>query len=229
MAGQVSQNGAMSLANHLGGVGGVVIQTTMPTFVPGLIWINDSTSPPVQMVWNSETWVDGPEQHFVALLTGDPSQAGQGGGYAETVADIAAVEDTTPGYTRQPVTFAPVPAPYSSSTAYVVGNQVSFEGFVYTNAVASTNVAPTGAESSNSTWTYTPNGGYPGEVANSNVLTWGPYTAAQALPVQWAALVTVSSGTVGLLKYMWILPAPQQVNISQSIQAGVGSLILAES
>jgi hypothetical protein len=229
MSGQVSQIGAIALANKLGGIGGVVIQTTMPTFVPGLIWINDSTSPPVQMVWNSETWVDGPETLFVALLTGDPSVAGQAGGFAETVADITAIEDTTPGYARQPVTFANVPALYNSATPYAVGSQVMFQGFVYTNATASTNVAPTGQESSNSTWTYTPNGGYPGEVANSDVLTWGPYTAAQTLAVQFAALVTVSSGSVGLLKYMWTLPEPQQVNISQSIQAGVGSLILAES
>jgi hypothetical protein len=229
MSGQVSQIGAIALANKLGGIGGVVIQSSMPTFVPGLVWINDSTSPPVQMVWNSETWVDGPEELFVALLTGDPSVAGQDGGYAETVADIVPIEDNTAGYARQPVTFANVPALYNGSDPYVIGDEVMFQGFVYTNAISGTGVAPTGAESSNDNWTYTPNGGYPGEVANSDVLTWGPYTAAQTLPVQFAALVTCSSGSVGLLRYMWTLPAPQQVNISQSIQAGVGSLILAES
>lgn len=228
MAGQASQNAATALANHIGGIGGVHLGTTAPTYVPGLSWVN-TTSGAVLMVWNSVAWVAGPATLYVALLTGDPSQAGQGGGYAETVADILSCEDTTAGYARQPVTFGNVPALYSGSTAYVVGNQVNYLGLAYTNLVASTGSAPSGNQTSNTNWAYTPDGAYPAPVANSNVLTWGPYTAAQPLAVQWAALVTVSSGSVGLLKYMWTLPAPQQVNISQSIQAGVGSLILAES
>lgn len=228
MAGQASQSAAMSLANHLGGIGGVHLGTTAPTYVPGLSWVN-TTSGAVYMVWNSVAWVAGPATLYVALLTGDPSQAGSGGGYAETLADIVTVEDTTSGYARQPVTFGNVPALYSGSVAYVVGNQVTYLGMTYTNLVACTGNTPSGNQTNTTYWAYTPDGGYPAEVANTNVLTWGPYTAAQPMAVQWAALVTASSGSTGLLKYMWTLPAPQQVNISQSIQAGVGSLILAES
>ena len=71
--------------------------------------------------------------------------------------------------------------------------------------------------------------GYPAVVANTAALTFGPYTAAQASPVQWAAMVTAASGTTGLLKYMWALPAAQQVGISQSIQIPIGDLTLGES
>lgn len=188
MAGQVSQVESQTLANTLGGIVPPLIvdgSSNYPsTYTPGQVLIDYSSTPPVLMVWNGTTWVAGPETLYIALLTGDPSQASLAtpGAYAQTVADIAAVEDTTAGYARQPITFAPV----AGTT-------------------------------------------YPAQVANTAAITWGPYTAAQASPVQWAAMVTSPSGTTGLLKYMWTLPAPQQVNVSQSITVGAGAVILTES
>lgn len=67
---------------------------------------------------------------------------------------------------------------------------------------------------------------YPAVSSNTNDLTFGPYTAAQAAAVQWAALVTVASGTAGFLSYTWNLSPAQQVQISQSIIIGSGTLTL---
>jgi hypothetical protein len=230
MAGQVSQQGAIALVNHIGGIAPPVISATAPAiWVPGLVWIDTATTPPTLMVWNSETWVAGPDELFIALLIGDPSVAGQNGGYAETVADIVAIEDPTAGYDRQQVTFGPMPADYSSATTYAVGTQVQFEGFVYTNLVAGSGTAPAGGEASNASWQFNQDADYPSVIANTNTLSFGPYTAAQAAPVQFAALVTCASGAVGRLAYTWTLPVQQQVNVSQFIQAGAGSLTLGQS
>lgn len=70
---------------------------------------------------------------------------------------------------------------------------------------------------------------YPATISNIAALTFGPYTAAQLQAVQWAALVTAAAGTIGLLLYMWTLPAPQQVSSSQSIQIAAGDLTLSQS
>lgn len=66
----------------------------------------------------------------------------------------------------------------------------------------------------------------PAQASNTNTLTFGPYTANQALPVQWAALVTAASGTTGLLKYTWNLDTIEQVSVSQPIIIPAGSLVL---
>lgn len=71
--------------------------------------------------------------------------------------------------------------------------------------------------------------GYPAVISNTATLTFGAYTAAQQLPVQWAALVTAVSGDLGLLLYMWTLPAPQQVGIAETIQIPAGDLTLGQS
>jgi hypothetical protein len=107
---------------------------------------------------------------------------------------------------------------------------VYYNGCTYQCNVASvTGTAPTGTVANNADWTLVGVGSsYPAQVANTNQLTW-TYTASQALPVQWAALVNVSSGSAGELKYMWTLPVAQQVQATQSIQAGIGSFVLAES
>lgn len=165
---------------------------------------------------------------YLALLTSDPSQAvAQNGGYAMNISDL--VEDQTAGYARQAVTFA-IPPTYASGTTYALGQQVFYNSYLYQCAVAtSLGVAPPGtAGMSNANWTYV-NNGYPATISNSNVITFGAYTAAQALPVQWAALVTVVSGTAGLLLYTWKLPAAQQVANSQSIQIGAGLLTIDQS
>lgn len=62
--------------------------------------------------------------------------------------------------------------------------------------------------------------------SNTNTITFGPYTANQALPVQWAALVTALSGTVGLLLYTWTLDTIEQVLTSAPIIIPAGQLVL---
>lgn len=179
MAGQLSATGAQALANHIGGIVPPHLGTSAPTWVPGLIWI-DTTSGATAKYWNTSAWVAGTPGLYVALLTGDPSQSGEGGGYAQGISDL--VEDTTSGYARQAVTFAEPGSP-----------------------------------------------GYPAVITNTAVVTFGPYSAAQLLEVQWAALVTASSGNLGLLLYMWALPGPQMVGVSQSIQIPIGDLTLGQS
>lgn len=69
---------------------------------------------------------------------------------------------------------------------------------------------------------------YPSQSSNTNNLTFGPYTEAQVAAVQWCALVTVSTGTAGLLKYWWDMSPSQQVQISQTIIIGSGTLTFNE-
>jgi hypothetical protein len=69
---------------------------------------------------------------------------------------------------------------------------------------------------------------YPSTSANTNLITFGPMTSSMLIPVQWVALVTVSSltPTQGYFLASWNLAAPIQVNASQNIQIGIGQLIL---
>jgi hypothetical protein len=66
----------------------------------------------------------------------------------------------------------------------------------------------------------------PAQASNTGAITFGPYTANQALPVQWAALVTALSGTTGLLVYWWTLDTIEQVSVSQPIIIPAGDLVL---
>jgi hypothetical protein len=66
----------------------------------------------------------------------------------------------------------------------------------------------------------------PAQASNTNTVTFGPYTANQELAVQWAALVTAQTGTVGLLLYTWDLDTIEQVEVSQPIIIPAGSLVL---
>jgi hypothetical protein len=238
MAGQASQNAATALINHLGNVAPTLFFNgvgNLPTsWVPGQRAYDYSQTPPAQYHWTGSAWASGAAALYIALLTSDPSQASlaKPGTYAQTLADIVAIEDTTAGYARQAVTFGSAggAATYSSGTTYTLGTQVYYNGFTYQCAVTSvTGTAPTGTVSSNADWTLVGVGTtYPAQVANTNQLTW-TYTASQALAVQWAALVTAASGSAGELKYMWTLPEAQQVQATQSIQAGIGSFVLSES
>lgn len=231
MAGQLSAYGAQALANKISGIVPPYIGTAAPTWVPGLDWINTSGTPALY-AWNGTAWVAATTMgNYIALLTADPTQAAtQNGGYAMNISDLT--EDTTAGYARLPVTFAEPPT-YGSGTTYTLGQQVFYQGYLYQCAVNSiSGSAPPGTEgASNANWTYVSNG-YPAVVSNTSVLTW-TYSAAQALPVGWAALVYVPTATPGsssgLLKYMWALPTPQQVANSQSIQIGAGLLTLGQS
>jgi hypothetical protein len=178
VSGQVSQVGAQSLVNKIAGNVPPAVQSSAPTWIPGLDWV-DTTSGATLKYWNGSAWIAGTSPRYVALLTASPFTSGPGGGYAQAITDL--VELTTTGYSRQAVTFS--------------------------NAGAT----------------------YPSPGSNSGVLTFGPMTASMTLAAQWAALVTASSGTAGLLLYFWTLDTPQQVSVSQSIQMPIGSLSFSES
>jgi hypothetical protein len=176
MTGQIAQYGAEATLNHLTGQGVPVVQNTAPTWVPGMVWVNDSTNPPILYSWNGTSWVSGLSGLYLALLIADPSTSGSGGGPAVLLSDLQ--EDTTAGYARQSVTF-------TAASAAV-----------------------------------------PSQAQNTAAITFGPYTANQAAPVQWAALVTAASGTTGILKYTWTLDTVEQVQVSQPIIFPAGALVL---
>ena len=67
---------------------------------------------------------------------------------------------------------------------------------------------------------------YPSVASNSNLITFGPMSTSMLAPVQWVALVTSSGGTTGYFLASWNLAAPIQVNASQTIQVGIGQLVL---
>lgn len=64
----------------------------------------------------------------------------------------------------------------------------------------------------------------PSVSANNSTITWGPFTGDMQLSAQWAALVTVLSGTGGSLLYTWTLETPEQAASSQQIQIATGDL-----
>lgn len=69
----------------------------------------------------------------------------------------------------------------------------------------------------------------PSVISNSSLLTFGPMTANMTLAAQWAALVTVASGTVGHLHFTWTLDQPQQVLATQEIAIAAGTLSITQS
>lgn len=66
---------------------------------------------------------------------------------------------------------------------------------------------------------------YPSVTSNTAVLTF-TMSSTMLVGVQWAALVTASSGTNGLFLASWGLAQSYSVNASQSIQVGIGQLVL---
>jgi hypothetical protein len=75
----------------------------------------------------------------------------------------------------------------------------------------------------------------PSSITNSNLMTYGPYTANQAAPVSWTALLAVPAQFTGgyaplartvqngLLLYIWQVPNPQQVLATQNIAIAAGT------
>lgn len=114
MSGQLTQVGAQILANKIGGNVPPSIGTSAPTWVPGLDWINTSSSPALYS-WNGAAWVAGAATLYIALLGASPFTSGPGGGYAEAITDL--VEISTAGYARQTVDFANATAAYPSVAA----------------------------------------------------------------------------------------------------------------
>lgn len=72
----------------------------------------------------------------------------------------------------------------------------------------------------------TPSAALPSQVSNTGAITFGPYGANMTVPDQWVALVTVQSGTNGLLLYTWQLDTAEQVLNTQPIVIPAGALIL---
>jgi len=74
-----------------------------------------------------------------------------------------------------------------------------------------------------------PTNAYPSVIANSAIISFGPFTANMALAAQWLAMVTSSSGTGGALKYTWTLDSPEQVNATQYINIAAGAITISQS
>ena len=114
MSGQLSQVGAQMLANKIGGNVPPAIQTSAPTWIPGLDWINN-TSGAVLNTWNGSAWVTGGATLYTALVTASPFTSGPAGGAAQAISDL--VELTTAGYSRQVVDFSNAAGSYPSPVA----------------------------------------------------------------------------------------------------------------
>jgi hypothetical protein len=67
---------------------------------------------------------------------------------------------------------------------------------------------------------------YPSASSNTNLVSFGPFSATMLAPVQWVAMVTSASGTTGYFLASWNMPVALQVDTSQYIYVGVGSLLL---
>jgi hypothetical protein len=71
--------------------------------------------------------------------------------------------------------------------------------------------------------------GTPVSIQNNALITFGPFTGNMSLPCQWLALVSVASGTIGLLLETFTLSAPQQVLATQSITLAPEALTITDS
>lgn len=70
---------------------------------------------------------------------------------------------------------------------------------------------------------------YPSVATNTGLLTFGPFSVNMSLPVQWIAMVSVASGTAGLLLNSWSISAPQQVQSTQTINIAASALQITQS
>lgn len=105
MAGQLTQVGAQYLSNTLSQQAVPHIGTTAPvTWIPGQYWYNTTTSTLMCYDPATTSWVTGPYVLYLALLTTDPATLGPSSTPVQTIAQMAAGEDTTAGYTRQAFT-----------------------------------------------------------------------------------------------------------------------------
>lgn len=180
MAGQIAPIAADATLNLLSGEFTLAVQSSAPTWVPGLYWVDSGHGNALNM-YNGITWVN-VANRYLALLTSDPATSGPGGTPAVLISDLDECSDS--GYARQPVTM--------------------------------------GTATGTST---------PAVAANSGLITWGPFNVDMALPVSWLALVTVQSGSNGLLVWTWDVPAEmaQQVAASEFVQCPTGGLVMSQS
>ena len=98
----VAQVGAQAQLNLLTATALPVVSSSAPTWIPGLIWVNTTTNPPVLYRWNGVSWVAaGTGVNYLVLLTADPSGL-------VNISDLTECQDA--GYSRQL-------APFSAATA----------------------------------------------------------------------------------------------------------------
>lgn len=81
------------------------------------------------------------------------------------------------------------------------------------------------------TWTAPaiPTGGALYQSSNSNLISFGPFTASMLADAVYAALVSSSSGTGGDMIFFWAFDAPQTAVVNETIQIPAGKLILAHN
>lgn len=70
---------------------------------------------------------------------------------------------------------------------------------------------------------------YPSTTSNTSLLSFGAFSTGMALPCQWLALVSVSSGTSGNLLNTWTINEPQQVGATEFINIAPGTLQISNS
>jgi hypothetical protein len=71
--------------------------------------------------------------------------------------------------------------------------------------------------------------GTPVSIQNSALITFGPFSVNMTLPCQWLALISVPTGTTGLLLETFTLSSPQQVLATQSITLAPAALTITDS
>lgn len=101
-----------------------------------------------------------------------------------------------------------------------------------TTISALTEVADTNYARQQTTFSGASTSAVPATASNSAIVTFGGvsgFAANMPLPAQWAALVSVSTGTSGLLLGTWTLNQPQQVLATQTINIAVGEIIVTTS
>lgn len=185
MAGQLFQYGAEFIGNKFGGTAVPFVGASHPvSWVVGQEWINTSASNAIY-VYDPHTsaWVLGPYDYYMALLTASPLTAGPGGGLAVNISDTAPIEDTTPGYLRQPASFAT--AAVSSPSSILNSNLMEFGPYTANQAAPITWVALYAIPRANDS-SYTP---IPATVLNGLLLyAWQVPNPQQVLATQIVAI-----------------------------------------
>ena len=101
----IAQVGAQKSLNVLVDAAIPVVSTSAPSWIPGLIWINNNFSPPTVNQWNGSSWVIASAGPRLALLTADPT--GQ-----STISGLSECADS--GYSRVQVIFNAATSAYPS-------------------------------------------------------------------------------------------------------------------
>jgi hypothetical protein len=123
----ISLPAAEAALNVLTGNFNLVVQSSTPSYTPGMWWWNTASGGGALYAYSGNPlvglsgWVN-LSQRYIALLYQDPSTSGGGGGPATSISDL--VECTDAGYSRQLVTFTPA-APGSNGTLPVIASNTA--------------------------------------------------------------------------------------------------------